>query len=223
MMRILIAGRQGPQEYSLYQFYRLRGPNSTLVCPYIGNKYRTENLSYLTLVDVRKSYSSLREVIPMREEPTFRRQEVLPQEILVIPEEELMKGLERLGVIRELSRKNPEWKHKELFRLLRKEDIWINAYENIKGVLDGIGLARLQKVQKKVLEENSDPKATEDQLNEVNQKITNSEAELKAAKKDVEEADTLYKNEQKRLQAYKDAEDAALACENREAAVEACG
>ena len=89
----------------------------------------------------------------MREEPPFRRQEVLPQEILVIPEEELMKGLERLGVIRELSRKNPEWKHKELFRLLRKEDIWITAYENIKGVLDGTGLARLQKVQKKVLEE----------------------------------------------------------------------
>ena len=76
-----------------------------------------------------------------------------------------MKGLERLEVIQELSRKNPDWKHKELFRLLHKEDIWIAAYENIKSnkgaltsgitkeTLDGTGLTRLQKLQKSVLNE----------------------------------------------------------------------
>lgn len=76
-----------------------------------------------------------------------------------------MKGLERLRVIQELSQKNPEWKHKELFRLLRQKDIWIAAYENIKGnkgaltpgvtseTLDGISLSKIQKVQKDVLEE----------------------------------------------------------------------
>lgn len=76
-----------------------------------------------------------------------------------------MKGLERLDVIQKLSRKNPEWKHKELFRLLRKEDIWIAAYENIKGnrgaltsgvtkeTLDGTGLTRLRKIQSEILVE----------------------------------------------------------------------
>jgi nicotine oxidoreductase len=76
-----------------------------------------------------------------------------------------MKGLERLEVIRELSRKDPEWKHKDLFRLLRKEDIWIAAYENIKSnkgamtpgmnkeTLDGTCLKRLRRLQSKVLDE----------------------------------------------------------------------
>jgi len=76
-----------------------------------------------------------------------------------------MKGLKRLDVIRKLSRKNSEWKHRELFRLLHKEDIWIAAYEKIKGnrgaitsgvtkeTLDGFGLERLRKVQSDVLEE----------------------------------------------------------------------
>ena len=76
-----------------------------------------------------------------------------------------MKGLERLSVVRELSRKNPGWKHKDLFRILHKDDIWITAYENIKSnksaltpgvtkeTLDGTGLNRLQKVQLKILEE----------------------------------------------------------------------
>lgn len=161
MARILVAGRQvtiiGLKSIPLSQFFRKRGPNNTLACPTVGKEYRTENLSYLTLVDARKSYSSLREVIPMREEPLVKRQEVLHQEILIIPEVELMKGLERLGVIRKLSRKNPDWKHKDLFRLLHKEDIWIAAYKNIKGLTSGVtketldGLGR--KVQMKVLEE----------------------------------------------------------------------
>lgn len=76
-----------------------------------------------------------------------------------------MQGLERLSVVRELSRNKPEWKHQELFRILRKEDIWVAAYENIKGnkgaltagvtkaTLDGTGLARLQKIQSEVLTE----------------------------------------------------------------------
>jgi len=76
-----------------------------------------------------------------------------------------MKGLKRLGVIRTLSRNKPGFTHKELFRLLRKEDIWIAAYENIKGnrgavtagvtkeTLDGMGLTRLRKVQMEVLAE----------------------------------------------------------------------
>jgi len=101
----------------------------------------------------------------MRKEPPVRRQEIQPQEILIIPEEDQMKGLERLGVVRELSRYNPRWEHKDLFRLLRKEDIWVAAYENIKGnrgaltpgvtkeTLDGTGVKRLQKVQMEVLEE----------------------------------------------------------------------
>ena len=44
-----------------------------------------------------------------------------------------MLGLKRLKAIRELSQKNPEWIHKDLFGILRKDDIWIAAYENIKG------------------------------------------------------------------------------------------
>jgi len=67
-----------------------------------------------------------------------------------------MQGLERLGVIQELSRKDPKWKHTELFRVLRKEDIWISAYENIKAnkrALTGMGIKRLQRLQSKVLDE----------------------------------------------------------------------
>ncbi len=76
-----------------------------------------------------------------------------------------MQGLKRLGVIRELSWKNPRWKHRDLFRLLRKDDIWIAAYANIKrnqgtltpGVsvdtMDGMGLKRLKKIQNEVLVE----------------------------------------------------------------------
>lgn len=93
------------------------------------------------------------------------RQEILPQETLVIPEEDHMKGLKRLGVVRSFSSNNPEWIHKDLFRLLHKEDIWIAAYENIKGnkgaltagvtpeTLDGMGLKRIRRVQTQVLDE----------------------------------------------------------------------
>lgn len=43
-----------------------------------------------------------------------------------------MKGLQRLLAIRELSKKNNQWIHKDLFRILRHDDIWITAYDNIK-------------------------------------------------------------------------------------------
>lgn len=76
-----------------------------------------------------------------------------------------MKGLERLSVIRELSKKKAGWVHQDVFRILRKEDIWIAAYENIKrnkgtltpevtkDTLDGTGLTRLRKIQMEVLAE----------------------------------------------------------------------
>jgi len=75
-----------------------------------------------------------------------------------------MKGLERLSVISELSRTPATaggWKHKELFRILHKDDIWIAASENLKGnkpgvtkeTLDGTGMVKLQKIQEKVLDE----------------------------------------------------------------------
>lgn len=70
-----------------------------------------------------------------------------------------MKGLERLDVIRELSRKSPNWVHKDIFRLLRKTDIWVAAYKNIqenqriKETLNQMVLIRLQKIQKSVLDE----------------------------------------------------------------------
>jgi hypothetical protein len=63
-----------------------------------------------------------------------------------------MQGLKRLGVIQELSRKDSKWKHKDLFKILRKEDIWIAAYQTIKSN-PGIGIPRLRRLQFKVLDE----------------------------------------------------------------------
>lgn len=68
-----------------------------------------------------------------------------------------MQGLERLGVIQELSRKDSKWNHTDLFKILRKEDIWIAASETILGVTketrNGIGMTRLRKLQFQVLDE----------------------------------------------------------------------
>jgi len=76
-----------------------------------------------------------------------------------------MKGLEQLKVIQELSQRNPEWIHKDIFRILRNEDIWITAYENIKGnkgaltpgvtkeTLDGTSMEQLRKLQENVMNE----------------------------------------------------------------------
>lgn len=73
-----------------------------------------------------------------------------------------MKAIDRLAVIRHKSKINRDWKHKDLFRILRKNDIWIVAYENIKSNnkiltpkrLDGISTQRLIRLQDKVIAEN---------------------------------------------------------------------
>lgn len=45
-----------------------------------------------------------------------------------------MDSLERLRIIEEISKKKGKtWQHQDLFRLLYKDDIWITAYQNIKG------------------------------------------------------------------------------------------
>jgi len=76
-----------------------------------------------------------------------------------------MKAIDRLSVIRHKSEINKIWIHKDLFRILRKEDIWIAAYENIKNnkgaltsgiadkTLDGMNLPRLQRLRDKVVNE----------------------------------------------------------------------
>lgn len=76
-----------------------------------------------------------------------------------------MKGLKRLSVIQKLNREKPDWENRDIFRILRNEDIWIAAYENIKGnkealtawvtkaTLDGTSMTKLRKLQWKVLVE----------------------------------------------------------------------
>ena len=82
-----------------------------------------------------------------------------------------MKAIKRLSVIRHKSKIDKNWKHKELFRILRKDDIWIAAYENIKsnkstltpgikkGTLDEVSLKRLEKLREKVVNESYQFKA----------------------------------------------------------------
>lgn len=43
-----------------------------------------------------------------------------------------MKGLDRIKVVRSFSEKNNTWVHKDLFKILRQDDIWVLAYENLK-------------------------------------------------------------------------------------------
>jgi group II intron reverse transcriptase/maturase len=76
-----------------------------------------------------------------------------------------MKAIDRLAVIRHKSKINKDWKHRDLFRILRKNDIWIAAYENIKSnkgalktgipkeTLDGMSIQRLVRLQDKVINE----------------------------------------------------------------------
>ena len=40
-----------------------------------------------------------------------------------------MKGIERLSVIRHKSKINNDWNYTDLFKILKKEDIWIIAYK----------------------------------------------------------------------------------------------
>ena len=76
-----------------------------------------------------------------------------------------MKAIDRLSVIRHKSKINKDWKHTDLFRILRKNDIWIAAYENIKSnkgaltpgitkeTLDGHSIQRLVRLRDKVVNE----------------------------------------------------------------------
>lgn len=76
-----------------------------------------------------------------------------------------MKVPDRIRVIRNLSEKNSTWIHKDVFRVLRDEELWILAYENIKAnkgaltpgsdpsTLDGMSLARLARLREAVLAE----------------------------------------------------------------------
>lgn len=44
-----------------------------------------------------------------------------------------MTKLKRLVAINKLSQKDPKWVHRDLFRMLNKDEIWISAYEKLKG------------------------------------------------------------------------------------------
>jgi len=82
-----------------------------------------------------------------------------------------MKAIERLSVIQQKSQINKNWKHKELFRILRKDDIWIIAYKNIKSnnknltslisneIFNKINLKILQQLREKVITESYQFKA----------------------------------------------------------------
>lgn len=73
--------------------------------------------------------------------------------------------IERLLVIQKLSQKNKKWIHRNIFRILNKDDIWITAYENVKSnggaltpgstseTMDGMSLERLKRLQKDVCSE----------------------------------------------------------------------
>ena len=68
--------------------------------------------------------------------------------------------MKQLLAIQELSQKYPRWKHRDIFRILNKDDIWIAAYENLKGnksaiafessseTINGMSLERLQQLKK---------------------------------------------------------------------------
>ena len=65
-----------------------------------------------------------------------------------------MTKLKRLLAISKLSQKDPKWIHRDIFRILRKDEIWIAAYEKLKGnkgatipeTMDGMSLERLKRL-----------------------------------------------------------------------------
>ena len=103
----------------------------------------------------------------MRKEPLLRGQEIHAEivHLLFSEGEHFMKGIDRLSVIRHKSEINKNWKHKDLFRILRKNDIWIAAYENIKSnkgaltpgitnkTLDGMSIEKLVRLRDNVINE----------------------------------------------------------------------
>lgn len=70
--------------------------------------------------------------------------------------------IEQLLTIRRLSQKDKKWKHRNIFRILKKDEIWKIAYENIKGnkgaltpgitseTMDGMSMEKLKRLQEKV-------------------------------------------------------------------------
>lgn len=75
-----------------------------------------------------------------------------------------MKGLDRLKVIRQLSEKNDTWVHQDIFRILKNEDLWTFAYENLKKkkeiskicMFDEKTQIRLQALKEEVFQETYD-------------------------------------------------------------------
>jgi group II intron reverse transcriptase/maturase len=76
-----------------------------------------------------------------------------------------MSKLEQLLAINKLSQKDPKWIHKDIFRILNKDEIWIAAYERLKGnkgaltpgisseTMDGMSIDRLKKLETQVTTE----------------------------------------------------------------------
>ena len=76
-----------------------------------------------------------------------------------------MSKLKQLIAIKKLSQINTEWIHRDIFRILRKDEIWIAAYEKLKRnkgaltqgstteTMDGMSLERLKRLKEKVCSE----------------------------------------------------------------------
>ena len=76
-----------------------------------------------------------------------------------------MSKLSQLSAINKLSQKNKKWIHRDIFRILRKDEMWIAAYEKLKGnkgaltagsapgTMDGMSLERLKRLQEQVYSE----------------------------------------------------------------------
>lgn len=76
-----------------------------------------------------------------------------------------MKKLDRLIAINKLSKKNVKWIHRDIFRILFKDEIWITAYEKLKSnkgaltpgstpdTMDGMSLERLKRLKERVCSE----------------------------------------------------------------------
>lgn len=76
-----------------------------------------------------------------------------------------MTKLARLKAINKLSQKDNKWIHRDIFRILYKEELWIAAYEKLKGnkgaltpgssadTMDGMSLQRLKRLREQVCDE----------------------------------------------------------------------
>jgi len=76
-----------------------------------------------------------------------------------------MTKIDRLVAIKNLSEKDSKWIHRDIFRILHKEEIWIAAYEKLKGnkgaltpgsnseTMDGMSLERLKRLREEICSE----------------------------------------------------------------------